>query len=116
MLSRLIETYNLDNRIIITHKATYTSTPILSNLNTTNNYTVDSLSHYCNVIFSCKNYICANSGNAVLASTIKNTYNTDTNIYVFNVECLTPPTSFQGLIFKNTNYVTIDTERILTNI
>lgn len=116
MFNILTTTYNLDNFININHKAVYTSTPKIMTLDNSSTHSVECLKDYCNIIFSCKNYICANSGNAVLASTIKHTYNTNTNIYVFNVECLTPPSSFQGLIFKNTNYITIDTGRILTNI
>lgn len=117
MFKKIVADYTLENLVKISHGASYTvwpNLPIISDISLT--YKITSLLQYCDAIFSCKNYICANSGNAVLASTIKNQYHTNTNIFVFNVEKLTPPTSFQGLIFKNTNYITIDTGRILERI
>jgi hypothetical protein len=54
---------------------------------------VEDIFNYCDIIFSCKAFICTFSGSAVLASTIKNTrsspdiycfHNKTENIYIFN--------------------------------
>jgi len=115
-IQHIIEKYNMENITNIVHSATYTKTPRPPILNTTEKYNINTLEHYCDVMFSCKNYISVTSGQSVLASTVKNTYKTNCNIVMLSLERFTPPTNYQFLHFKNTNYATLDTQRILESI
>jgi hypothetical protein len=113
-VEQLIEKYNLDNFVRLTDNIKYAITPNLPVINNiTNTYEIQSLKHYSDIMFSCKNYICFNSGPSILACAIKNKYKTNSNIFVFNIEKLNPPTNYQCYVFKNATYLTIDTKRIL---
>lgn len=113
-IEKLVEKFNMTDLVRLIEKVDYSIKPNLPYIESINNtYDILSLSHYADIIFSCKNFITFNSGPAILASGIKFQYNTNSNIFVFNIEQLTPPSNYQCYIFKNTNYVTIDTQRIL---
>jgi hypothetical protein len=63
-------------------------------------YTVQSIFHMCDIIYSCKIFLCLFSGGAVLASAIKQ--NTETpDIYVFHHDEYRHPTFYK---FKNAVY------------
>jgi len=114
---KLIEKYKLDHPVNITHNGKYTVAPKLPFIKDINNdYHVNSLEHYCDVMFSCKNYISVTSGQSCLASTVKNIYKNNTNLFMFATERFIPPTNYSFTHFKNTTHITLDTYRILPNV
>lgn len=64
---------------------------------------INSLEHYSDVIYSCKRMITFHSGQAVLASAIKNKTGCDVEISVISMDIYMPDRG-SGYHFKNTNY------------
>ena len=82
-----------DKRKIVFKRITNRETPDFN----TNILEVNTIYDYCDILYSCKVYVCLFSGGSVLASTIKNTRSTP-EIHCFN------PIPHQGFVFDNTTY------------
>tara|TARA_R100001594_G_scaffold149508_2_gene207507 strand:+ start:195 stop:962 length:768 start_codon:yes stop_codon:yes gene_type:complete len=74
-------------------------------------YLIDSLYHYCDALFSCKDFITIDSGQSNLASTIKNQHlnNKRLNIYTIGLQKNLPPNSYDSYFYNNTNHIALDT-------
>jgi len=108
--------HDIDPKTIfkVATKANYViSLPIPAINNILQTYQINNLEHYCDVMFSCKNFICCNSGQMVLCCTIKDNFKSNTNIFVFTLEQFMPPKNYDCLVFDNADYIAIDTMRIL---
>jgi hypothetical protein len=103
LLKRIVDNYKLEKENtynIETPKVTY-GTKYDTGFNS---YTINSLEHYSDVIFSCSRFIALYSGQACLASTIKHQTNCDVEINVITLDRYLPSNNV-GYTFKNSNYI-----------
>jgi len=76
-------------------------------------YNINSLFDYADAIFSCKNFICIDSGQGNLACTIKNQFKTSLNIFIIGMSFQLPPKKYDTYNYINANYITSDTHEII---
>lgn len=106
-VTQLLEEKNIkDNIVDIVHSKVADQV----NYDTHTNKTLDinDLFLYCDIIHSCKRVITLNSGITNLASTIKNQFNTDTEIYTFTLRRYMKESGTSGYFYSNNNYIAVD--------
>lgn len=69
---------------------------------------INNLFMYSDILFSCKNVITLNSGITNLASTIKNQFKCDANIYTFTYKKYLKEHGSNGYFYSNNNYIPVD--------
>ena len=69
---------------------------------------INDLFFYCDVVYSCKNIITLNSGMTNLASTIKNQFQNDVQIYTFTYKKYLKEYGSNGYFYSNNNYIAVD--------
>jgi hypothetical protein len=69
---------------------------------------INDLFLYSDIIFSAKNIITLNSGITNLASTIKNQFNSDVQIYTFTYRKYMKEYGSNGYFYSNNNYIPVD--------
>jgi hypothetical protein len=106
---RLIEVNKLKN-IITVEKNNIDNSDIKI---TEESYKINSLFDYADILFSCKNFICIDSGPGNLACTIKNQFKTNCNIYIIGMSLQLPPKKYDTYNYVNANYITSDTHEII---
>lgn len=106
----LIKTLNIDRKDILKIKTVQDPNMFGGNFNIKkqvsiinmpyDEYNVNDINEYCDVIYSCKNYITLHSGGASLAAAIRKT-----NTFVIMNESLREPFDINCFIFDNQNYI-----------
>ena len=69
---------------------------------------INDLFFYSDIVYSCKNIIKLNSGMTNLASTIKNQFQNDTQIYTLTYRKYLKESGSNGYFYSNNNYITVD--------
>lgn len=103
--------YKLDNLLQIT-KQNYHSIIVPNTIQ----YNITSLFHYCDALYSCKNFITIDSGQSNLACTIKNQFKTQTQIYVIGLQRNMPPVNYDSYHYLNANYIDIQSKNQLNAV
>ena len=68
---------------------------------------ISSLTHYCDALYSCKNFITIDAGPSNLACTIKNQFKTNLQIYVVGLQRNMPPVNYDSYHYLNATYIDI---------
>ena len=106
-LVKILEELNLDEKTVtITHPNLNYGVTYSKETNFTEQ-SVLSLEHYSDILYSCKRFITLHSGQACLASTIKNQTKVDLEINVITTGRYLPENNV-GYTFKNTTYIKAD--------